>query len=780
MVAKRQNRFTNLWIEPKAVALNDYDLFYASLAEATNVIGIPEGGIKLRYGLRHIDRIPQKIGRISGGITITAPNGGTTANVNDDNETTFLVTTTPVGTTNNFVVVNYDLGAPTDVMFIDAVGVTLTANSSSEFQVQTSLDGIVWNQVGVSLDLNQTSITYRFRVDASIQYARLVRVGVINLGAANVSIADFNIWQETGVISDTRGIRYKFNIDQRYQLILSDRNIAIYRDGFYQTDVRAKLITDDTLSTINWTFGGDTVLICHESFDVQLLLRNGSDTKWGISTWQPVGVPYYDFVPSKTLPATTLTPSAVSGVVTLTAGAAAFLAGDVNQIVEGNFGRARIISYTSATVVSAIAEVPFANTTAITANNWNIQRGFEPIFSPARGYPRSMAFFNQRLWIAGSKSKPRTILASVVGDPFNFDTASYRDSDAIFFDLDNEEPLVNILPHRALNLFSTAGESSLIPARGIPINNDTASFVPQTEIGSEPGLRPVVSNGVIIFVQRGGNSVFSLVYDDTQQSFTSSNISRLASHLIRTPVDFDIKRSTSAEEADNLLVVNTDGTLANGIFVSEENIKGFSLLTTDGLFKNAIADEENAYFVIERTINGITNRYLEVADDSLFFDAAIKLDVGIPTTVFTGLDHLEGKTVSVFADGLYQASQVVAAGQITTETVVNTAVSIGLPFIPVIKTLPFELAQDPFDKMGVKKRVNSVYLWLYESMEMQVNGVNVTMRDYSTLIDQPLPVFTGIKRVEGLLGRDPFSQITITQTDPLPFTILALRFEDNS
>ena len=144
------------------------------------------------------------------------------------------------------------------------------------------------------------------------------------------------------------------------------------------------------------------------------------------------------------------------------------------------------------------------------------------------------------------------------------------------------------------------------------------------------------------------------------------------------------------------------------------------------------------------------------------------------------MDHLEGKTVSVFADGLYLEDQVVVGGQITTEVDVEDYVHIGLPFTPTIQTLPFELMNNPYDQMGVKKRVSSVYLWLYNSMELRVNGINVTMRDYSTLVDQPLPVFTGIKRVEGLRGRDEYGQITIDQSKPLPFTLLALRLEDNS
>lgn len=780
MVKIRQNRFTAGWLEPKAVALNDYEAYLAGAAEMTNVVCLPEGGFKLRYSFEYLNTAHNKVERIVGGtLIITTPNGGVGANANDDDPATLLTTTTAIGVNNPYVVVHYDLGALANVAFVDVVAATLSVGANAdEFFIQASVDDVLWVTLGAAISMSTTATTQRRRVMGSYRYFRFVRIGATNLGTATVSIGEFNVWKELPEISSARLIRYKFNIDQRYVLLLTDRNIAVYRDGVFQVDLRANLITEDKLSKINWAYGGDKILICHEGFDVQEITRQGADDNWTVETWQPENIPYYDFVPIKVLPATTLTPDFVSGLVTLTAGAATFSAADVNQIIEGNGGRVRITAYTSPTVVKGVTEVPFYTTTAIAANDWNIQRGFEPMWSATRGYIRSLAFFQQRLYIGGMQSRPRTLIGSVVGSPFNFDKGFFRDSDGFYRDFDNEEPIVNLLAHRSLNLFTTGGESSVIIPRGVALTPETIQFFPQTEVGSEYGLRPVVSNGVIMFVQRGGNSLIELVFDENQQAFTASNVSLLASHLIRTPVDFDIRRSTSANEADMLLIVNSDGTLTNGVFMNEENVRGFTLTATDGLITSVCADEEDIYFVVQRTINGQQIKYFEKANYTILGDCSKRITTGLPTNTFNGLDHLEGRVVNVFADGVYLNDQTVVNGQITTEVNVNNYIDIGLNFTPTVKTLPFEALQLVGEKMGEKKRITSCYIWFYQTSAAVVNNVPVSFRGFNDqLLDRPLPVFTGIHRIEGLRGWDAYGQVVLTQTKPTPMTVLAMRME---
>lgn len=779
MVHIRKNRFTSGWIEPKAVALNDYDAYLSAAAHMENVVCIPEGGFRLRYGMEYLSKIPNITSRMEEGVTISVINGGDPGVINDGNPDTYFVTTTPIGVIEDYVVVTYDLGIEMEVPYIDVVNASLTEElSSDDFRIQASLDGDAWIDVGTFIRMSNIPTTQRRSIRGKYRYFRFLRVGNADLGGSFVSLGEFNVWQDTGEVSPVKLINYRFNIDQSYIIALTQGNIGVYREGFFQTNVRADVLTSDRIHHVNYTFGGDKIFLCHQDFDVQEVTRRGFDDQWDIETWDPENVPFYDFNPSKALPNTTLKPSAVSGKITLTAGSNVFSAGDVNQIIEGNGGRARITKFTSETVVEAIIEVPFYNDDQIAADNWNIQRGFEPMWSETRGYIRSLAFFQQRLYFGGTRSRPRTVGGSVLGDYFNWDQGTGRDSDAFIRDLDNEDPIVNLLPHRALNLFTTTGESAVFLTRGFGITPSSFEFIPQTEVGSEFGLKPVVSNGVIMFVQRGGDSIMQVVFDENQQAYTANNISILASHIIRKPVAFDIRRSTSADESDMLLIVNSDGTMTNGVFMSEENIRGFSLTSTDGKIVAVASDGYEMFFVTHREINGETVSYLERGNYNVLGDSAVKRYVPEPTNIIDDLDHLEGRTVNVFADGVYLEDKIVQNGQIETEVPVQIYADVGLNFIPLVKTLPFEALQQIGDRMGEKKRIRSCYIWFYQSVFAIVNGIQVSMREFDNhLLDQPLPLYTGIKRVEGLRGWDDYGQVVLTQDKPLPLTVLAMRIE---
>ncbi len=61
------------------------------------------------------------------------------------------------------------------------------------------------------------------------------------------------------------------------------------------------------------------------------IVRGGTDATWTGSTITFDSIPKYAFTAAFSNPAGTLTPSAVSGKVTLTASSAVFSAGNVNQ-----------------------------------------------------------------------------------------------------------------------------------------------------------------------------------------------------------------------------------------------------------------------------------------------------------------------------------------------------------------------------------------------------------------------------------------------------------------
>lgn len=132
------------------------------------------------------------------------------------------------------------------------------------------------------------------------------------------------------------------------------------------------------------------VLFITSLFYQQRRLERFSDTIWQLRL-EPIIVPAsYEY---GTRPASTLTPSAVSGSgVTFTASVAQFDASDVGRellVIAGtNTGaRALITGFTSTTVVTGTITQPFANTTANAATDWKITISYQTSVTPSAKSP---------------------------------------------------------------------------------------------------------------------------------------------------------------------------------------------------------------------------------------------------------------------------------------------------------------------------------------------------------------------------------------------------------
>ncbi len=169
-------------------------------------------------------------------------------------------------------------------------------------------------------------------------------------------------------------------------------------------------LTGARLGKICWTQSADTLVVVHPSIPPIKIVRGATNADWTGSAITFDSVPKYAFTLSVTNPAATLTPSAVSGKITLTASASVFTSGSVGQYVNASpQGRAKIVAYTSGTVVSAITEFPFFNSSAIASGSWDYESGYEAVWSATKGYPATVTFHEGRLYFGGSESRPSTI-----------------------------------------------------------------------------------------------------------------------------------------------------------------------------------------------------------------------------------------------------------------------------------------------------------------------------------------------------------------------------------
>lgn len=450
----------------------------------------------------------------------------------------------------------------------------------------------------------------------------------------------------------------------------------------------------------------------------------------------------------------------------------------VNQYVNATpQGRARITRYVSATVVEAITEYPFFNTDTIAAGRWELEHNYEDVWSSARGWPRSVTFHEGRLYFGGSKSRPSTIWGSKIGLFYDFVPYESLDDDSVEATLDTNElnVITDIISSRDFQVFTTGGEF-YVPQQGTdPITPLTFTFKQVSRNGIKPGTRVQSVESGSVYIQRQGKSLNEFLFSDTQLTYITQRISLLSGHLLKGPQRIALRRASSTEEADLLLMTNTtDGSMAAFSIMRSQQITSPSEYTTDGEFIDVGVDVTQIYCVTKRVFNGTTRYFIERFQDDLYTDCAF---TGGAAASASGLPHV-GKALDVITDGVPQSDETVSGGgSVTFDRASTTSYEVGLPITVYVKTMPVEVKLQTGSRVSFKKRIVEISAVLEETQNILINNQPVAFRLLDNpLLDDPEPTFTGIKRVNGVLGYSREQSIEVSQNLPLKMNLLGLDY----
>ena len=580
-----------------------------------------------------------------------------------------------------------------------------------------------------------------------------------------------------------RLVPFEFSTSQSYMLLFVNNRMYIYKNKVLVTNINASgndylttTISSSYITFMDYAQSADTLIVVHEDMQPKQITRGASDSTWTISDITFEYIPQYAFTISTTNGSHNLTPSEVDGNITISTSGGTFSASDVGQYVEANdgIGRARIVNFVSSSEVDAIVEIPFFNTDAIAAGSWFVERGYEDTWSASKGWPRTVTFHQGRLYFGGSKSRPNTIFASRVARFFDFNPGETLDDDAIVATLatDSVNAITGLFAGRDLQIFTKGGEFFISQASLDPITPNNIVVSTATRRGAKEGIKPVGAESGTLFIQRAGKALREFLFSDVELSYISNNISLLSSHLLKSPSDMALRKATSTDDGDLLLIVNgQDGSLATYSILRGQNVIAPSLCTVDGTFEKVAVDVDTIYFVVKRTINGSTVYYIEAFNDDNTTDSNVLLiGASLPgTTTVTGLNHLEGKTVKVIVDDVMQNEKVVSSGQIIIDSVPTAYIEIGLDYIPEIKTLPVELKLSSGNIIAQRKRIVEATANMYLTQNLTLNG--------NDFIFTAGEFYTGLKRRKPMLGYDKKGQMTFSQSEPLFFTLLGIEFK---
>ncbi len=585
-------------------------------------------------------------------------------------------------------------------------------------------------------------------------------------------------------LTDTavRFVTFEFNITQTYLLVFANAKMYVYKDGVQQTNLNGS--GNDYIATpynatqikeFSFTQSADTLIICHKSHAPRKIVRGGSHSTWTLSTISFSYFPTFDFdenYDSNTFAIGTNWNS-VGSQITVTCNASGKITSDhVGGMFEGNGGIVRIESVnTGANTLTGKVLKEFINNNTLDGVDCSLE---EPVWSASHGYPNAVTFHESRLWMGNSTDRPQTLWGSVIGDFFNYDRGIGGDDESIDITLDTDQ--VNAIYHlvsgRHLQVFTSGGEF-YIPER--PIKPSSVSVLRQTKFGSLNNVKPLNVDGATMFIQRNGKQVREFLFTYTEASYVSSEVNLLAPHITSSPVAMASQTGDVDNEGNYLFVVNGDGTM--GVFITNraEKVMAWTKYTTTGDILDVAVVEDIVYLYVKRTINNSTVYHVEALDNTHYTDASIKVNQSASATV-SGLGHLNGQECRVRADSSVMANATPSSGSITLDRTA-TEIEVGLNYDVTIKTMPSSVTLDSGPITVKKRRISKVSAQLHESSGLKINGKAVPTKGFgSGVLGQAPESFTGIKTLP-VLGYSKTSQVTVTQTDPLPLTLLGLTIE---
>ncbi|MDR0239099.1 MAG: hypothetical protein LBI88_02570, partial [Deltaproteobacteria bacterium] len=412
-------------------------------------------------------------------------------------------------------------------------------------------------------------------------------------------------------------------------------------------------------------------------------------------------------------------------------------------------------------------------------------------FEATGAYPSAAFFLQQRLGFAATADKPLTLWTS---QSANFENLAAsippKDDDGIEATIAGERQ-TRILwcksEEKHLVVGTAGGEWLLSPGQGNVVTPSSHGFNPQSHVGSQAGIDALRAAENILFVQRGGGAVRMLGYSYEEDKFKPKDLSILASHILEG------KKVTSW--AWQLLphgivwMSLSDGTLAGLTLLVEHDVIGWHRHRTDGFVEQAevLPSGGGEYDLLWLLVARDGKRHVEIM--SPYFGGADKetaffTDSGLSwyekeITVLTGLEHLEGRTVHIFADGRVHPPRVVQAGKVTLDYPASV-VHAGLPYaMRISPTVPEPQLQDG-STAGRLKRISSVKVFACNTLGFLVQSGNekavpAAYNRFSTPAkDLPEFIEYGALDVSIARGWSENARLTIISDTPTPCSILGV------
>lgn len=621
-----------------------------------------------------------------------------------------------------------------------------------------------------------------------------------------------------------RLVPFVFSRDQAYVLEFGDQYIRFYTNHgqigsgpfslefadefnkFATYEISSPFLEAD-LFELQIAQSADILYIAHRSYAPRQLKRFGS-TNWVLETPVFSDGPYLSINTEDTTVTTTgtgatrtVTFSAVTGIND----DAGFDSDDVGRMIridvsDGSTANdgwqwLTIDSISSTTEVVCTADND-TMTNASAREDWRLG-----LWGLRHGYPGAVTFSSDRLFYGGLPDFPQRLDGSRVGDYYVYSPSdndgTVVDDHAVAITLSaNEVNDIHWLHDDEKGLFvgTEGGEWLVRPSEnGGVLTPDNIDAKRSTTHGSAKISATRVGKSVM-FITPSKQKLRELAYNWEEDGIKAPDATLISEHVTGSGL---VEMSFQREPQSVLWCVRQDGQLAaltyekdNGVIGWHRHIMGGTDAAVESIatIPNPDGGGEELWLLVRRTVNGSTVRYIEYMkpvrlrtgpqEDVFYVDSGLTYASGVQVTSVGGLQHLEGETVTILADGATHPDKVVTGGFVTLDRAAST-ITVGLGFTSNAKTLRPEAGAADGTAQGKTKRINNLTIRFWESLGGKIgedadNLDPLVLRKTSDPMGSAPPLYTGDFDVEWDAAYDTDAQIYLRQTQPFPFAILAL------
>jgi len=279
-------------------------------------------------------------------------------------------------------------------------------------------------------------------------------------------------------------------------------------------------------------------------------------------------------------------------------------------------GVVKILTRTSATQVTAriISHLQGGNraTDNTTQTPTSTVHWSEGAFSEYRGFSPASEFFENRLWLAGSKDEPADIFGSKFNHIYNFsqgDETNILSTDAIKRTIDSpEEP--KWLEGKRYLFLGTAGTAVSIRSadRDSLISQRNITTLIENAYGSA-ALQAEIANDVVVYVQRDGLKVRELVFDQNQDTYVGNDLNLLSEDVTDSGI---VEMFVQKEPNQVIWCIKENGDACAMTYERGQQVRGWSRINTDGKFFSAAAIHDSGEDVVWACVNRGSSQVINV------------------------------------------------------------------------------------------------------------------------------------------------------------------------